>query len=765
MTKTNYLLRGQIVCLAAMVAIAGISGCSQLRLGGQDYESTGFQAISAVPQPSQTETETETETKESHESIDDILDRQAATLRAEVKDSASATKPSETETPTPSFGQPIDPVAIDPPHVVYGPSAPPEVEETIEPTISASKNFQPSQPSNLTDDQIRLTATTADIDDAKQNIQSESVSPQLLKPLRIQSTRRQQASSIESLREDQTVATKPENTSIKLTSQAGLPKVNLLRPIGTKSKVASAKKEVTPTESPVVAKIESPQISTPKSEVVVGKLIEVKPIATPKPKPKSAPRSQIVHGSVVQDPPANVFPVVDESLSKAAAGYRKAFSTESVPREILNDANAVAREISNELAAQAQNIPLADPDSDNKAFRVSAVSGIAPLLPLRTEKQWVPCTSCGHQDCAGCSLPAAEPIYQSESFAQPVMPDGGPKDFSPVTVDAPEFAEGSFTPPQIETLPAPQAPLETESILPGSVPSIADTSHVANLSPLPPVTPGPTLVPPVGLETLIELNTVTWQSRLDQAIELVQKTRVESQSQEQVASMEVSLRLLRALRGQMDHIQKANPAGAGMNDKESRYWQHQLEAITSMLEFPVSDQKAVTDYPRHQAAHETLDHLRMAVAQLESMANLKISQGQLCTDIMGFGQYRLFDSNRFKPGQKMLVYCEVDNYRSMQQQSATGTTFRTQLRGSFAIYDKMGKVVQQAEFPSVEDIARTRRRDFYMYLPVTLGELPPGDYVLHVLVEDLPGNKTASLDPPIKFSIGGQVATLPGIIR
>jgi hypothetical protein len=40
-----------------------------------------------------------------------------------------------------------------------------------------------------------------------------------------------------------------------------------------------------------------------------------------------------------------------------------------------------------------------------------------------------------------------------------------------------------------------------------------------------------------------------------------------------------------------------------------------------------------------------------------------------------------------------------------------------------------------------------------MYLPVTIGDLPAGNYVMHVLVEDLHGNKSAALDPPMNFSI------------
>ncbi|MFN5709553.1 MAG: hypothetical protein ACK48X_15985, partial [Planctomycetota bacterium] len=60
---------------------------------------------------------------------------------------------------------------------------------------------------------------------------------------------------------------------------------------------------------------------------------------------------------------------------------------------------------------------------------------------------------------------------------------------------------------------------------------------------------------------------------------------------------------------------------------------------------------------------------------------------------------------------------------------------------------------QQAEFPIVEDVARNRRRDFYLYVPFTVGELPAGKYRVHLLVDDLLGCKQAVLDPPVEFTV------------
>ena len=510
---------------------------------------------------------------------------------------------------------------------------------------------------------------------------------------------------------------------------------------------------------------------------VQGAIIEVasKPVAPAvvQPSTKSftpeksfTPPTQVVSGDVSPSSLMIDLPIVDRSMTTDFA-----IRSQFVPAAVIEDAKQFASEVSDELSTQPVS-PASRIEVNPREFPVIATAGNSPLRPspaIDAEKEKLPCASCGHDDCAGCDSSVGEPIYQHTEFANPTMPENTLGDFVPMAIPvAAEFASDSLTVTQPQTHSGPQVALESHRVLPETMDVLATevaSANLVDLKPTPKQTPTGSRVPPLGVETLMELNAVTWQSRLDQAIELVQQNRNQNTDGENGASLEVSLRLLRALRGQMEHLQTANPSGGHMNEKEARYWQHQLEAITAMLEVPLAENQALTDYHRHQSAHQTLNHLRMAVEQLESMANLKIVGGQLCTDIMGFGQYRVFASKTFQPGQKMLVYCEVENYKSSEQTTATGTSFRTKLRGSFAIYDTNGKVVQQSEFPAAEDASRTRRRDFFMYLPVTLGNLPPGDYALHVMVEDINGNKTASLEPGISFSVGGRVAATPQVVR
>ena len=256
-------------------------------------------------------------------------------------------------------------------------------------------------------------------------------------------------------------------------------------------------------------------------------------------------------------------------------------------------------------------------------------------------------------------------------------------------------------------------------------------------------------IPPPKPEVIVEVvdNTVPWSVKLEETIENVRRQRDGENDPMVRNGVEVNLRLLEVLQRQMVTVEENRSL---MPNNEALYWQHQLDAIALMLP---SANDGVSDLDRHNTAHQTLDHLRKAVERLESMAALKVSAGKFCTEISGFGKYKPFASSVFEAGQKTLVYCEVENYLSNAHVVNSESSYHTRLRGSYVIYDSQGRVVQQSEYPAVEDIARNRRRDFYMYFPIQIGELAAGDYNLELLVEDLGSNKTAALKPGISFQV------------
>ena len=586
-------------------------------------------------------------------------------------------------------------------------------EGTLRPLKQTEQEFEPNIAINRIDDQTTpIPQPTADAP----TVSTNTFGP--LTPLR---------------KEAPTIKLQPSTTSEIVNASTS----RLLEPLERESK--------TPEHPPAMEIAKAPEPIVVSEEIIV-----VDPVHEPTPEVAvyAAPI-----GPVFEEHKFSGQPVVDATLAQASASYlvptQQKFEADEeafIPVEVFEDAIVVANEMERELSATT--IPAVDTEMDLNQFKVKATSN---TTPAETSIPTV-CAGCESESCPDCAIEhrdRGEPLFTNNDFANPETPGG---DFVAPMMIAPAMVPDAV-PDQI--IPATSEfgkPVKLEA-----PPEIDSTvAHVASL----PITRQPSTlplsnsnVPPVGISTLMELNAVTWKSRLDEAIELAE-VRLNRVNQPSDAGI-VNLRLLKALRSQMEQVE--NAPGNGDNSKytenESQYWQHQLEAITTMLGSPAGQNQVVTDYHRHQTAHETLEHLRNAVAQLESIASLKVSSGQFCTEITGFGQYRTFSSNVFAAGQRMLVYCEVENYKTEQHRTATGNDFRTRLRGSFAIYDATGKVVQQAEFPAVDDIARKRRRDFYMYMPVTLGDLPAGQYVLHALVEDIHGNKTASLDPPLKFSV------------
>lgn len=359
------------------------------------------------------------------------------------------------------------------------------------------------------------------------------------------------------------------------------------------------------------------------------------------------------------------------------------------------------------------------------------------------------CLTCEHDDCLGCQLP------ETAVFAEHVPNFDPGRSIVPMPVDIASldstelikknFASATFSPTDLPLPHDVDTSLDTseDQFLAATFKETVDQEQTT-----------PTDVPPVGVEALMKLNAVTWQSRLAQTVDLVQEQlnqqNIDSDTR---TSLEVNLRLLDVLSRQMGDLVENQQQ---FSSSENQYWTDQLEAITSMLKVADPVDGRANELLRHHTAHETLTHLRNAVAHLESLANLRVVAGEFCTEVSGYGQFNPFAHNVFPVGQKVLVYCEVENFNSTEQDSETGGTFLTRLRGSYAIYNSSGHAVQQAEFPTLEDVARKRRRDFYMHLPITIGNLDAGNYELHLLIEDLGGNKTASLTPPLLFTVEDQ---------
>lgn len=136
-------------------------------------------------------------------------------------------------------------------------------------------------------------------------------------------------------------------------------------------------------------------------------------------------------------------------------------------------------------------------------------------------------------------------------------------------------------------------------------------------------------------------------------------------------------------------------------------------------------------------AQTQLNAIESLHASVRARADLQVPRIELCTAIDGFGLYEPIEPAEFVVGRqnKVLLYIEVDNYKS--DRTAAGM-YRTLLTVRWSLLSKDGQELSSHTDKHIEDLARGRRRDFYL----TIGPLPiprslsAGEYILKAEIED-----------------------------
>jgi hypothetical protein len=136
---------------------------------------------------------------------------------------------------------------------------------------------------------------------------------------------------------------------------------------------------------------------------------------------------------------------------------------------------------------------------------------------------------------------------------------------------------------------------------------------------------------------------------------------------------------------------------------------------------------------------ESKRHLDEALSGLGESAPLSIRNLAFVTNVQSYGDYEPFDEYQFRPGQRVLLYAEVDNYRAKE----TARGYHTALRNSYEIFDSRRQKVADREFNTNEEYCRNPRRDFFTICDFYMPEkLYPGKYELRLTVADLNGEKS-----------------------
>lgn len=220
-----------------------------------------------------------------------------------------------------------------------------------------------------------------------------------------------------------------------------------------------------------------------------------------------------------------------------------------------------------------------------------------------------------------------------------------------------------------------------------------------------------------------------WRAHAENAIESLRSATPERPRNSTEARELVRLRLLQLAVGESE--QAIEPT-AGLSGVEQQYWSNQLWALATLLD----DTHGADTIARADAAARHQDE---ASAQLHGMGSLQIRNLLTVERVDGYGAYQTAEKTSYRPGDRVMLYAEIDNYSSR----AAPDGYRTSLSSRYRLISSDGAEAASGEFPvDIDDLCLARRRDFYIQYAVSLPTgLKSGDYRLELTVTDQLGEK------------------------
>lgn len=221
---------------------------------------------------------------------------------------------------------------------------------------------------------------------------------------------------------------------------------------------------------------------------------------------------------------------------------------------------------------------------------------------------------------------------------------------------------------------------------------------------------------------------------------------------------------LRTLAGRLESMDAATSAETLANQVKSRLL-YAMSGDVSLATSPVDSPDPVDrEYWRHliraqldyfddsaslpARSHQIAESLREAAAVIELRADLRISTPILCKRVNNFGNYEEFDEYRYPPGGHVIIYSEVEHFRSV----ATRKGFRTSMDATIEIFDSAGNRKHESRRPFADDYCERMRRDYFIAVPFQMPQdLKSGDYILKLTVHDKTSDKVA--ENQCRFSI------------
>jgi len=231
----------------------------------------------------------------------------------------------------------------------------------------------------------------------------------------------------------------------------------------------------------------------------------------------------------------------------------------------------------------------------------------------------------------------------------------------------------------------------------------------------------------------------TWQDRLNEAIAKLEPLTREPPKDAADVSRHAWLRMLYLTAGRRDDALKPI---AGISAAEQDYWSEQLYALATTLDVERTPDAA-------QRSAEARRHLAKAENRLAETGLLAVRNLAFCSEVSSYGVYQKFAESTFKANQPLILYAEVDNFKS--EETAKG--FHTALRSSYQILDAQGRRVAENDLALTEEHCRNRRRDYFIRYFLSVPErIYEGKYTLQLTIVDTLSQKIGQAS--IDFTVG-----------
>jgi hypothetical protein len=195
---------------------------------------------------------------------------------------------------------------------------------------------------------------------------------------------------------------------------------------------------------------------------------------------------------------------------------------------------------------------------------------------------------------------------------------------------------------------------------------------------------------------------------------------------------QVHLRMLYLLSGQSA---KSLEPISGLDPADQEFWQQVFWGLSNYF-----DKTAMAD-PSDRAT-QTIAQLRTAVQRLKEKSKLELRNVAFCQKISSFGNYERVKRDEFAPGQSVLLYAEVENFKS---EPTTEGPYRTILKSTIEVFDSHGGLVVRMPFQATDDLCASQRRDYYITYEFAVPQrIGIGAHTLKLTVEDQISHKVAT---------------------